>query len=86
MSSRAAVVSGRPGQLDLALLLLQIAAWAFLYHGAAILSGAFGGPRFCGARARSGDGCIARRLGPVGPRGWRYWREYSFRLPRSASR
>lgn len=34
-----------PGQVDLALLLIRIAAAiAFLYHGCAILFGAFGGP------------------------------------------
>jgi putative oxidoreductase len=34
----------RPAQISAALLILRIGALAFLYHGSAILFGAFGGP------------------------------------------
>lgn len=45
MSSPASPASETSSRLDVALLLLRIAcAAAFLYHGAAILFGAFGGP------------------------------------------
>jgi putative oxidoreductase len=38
-------VQSRPAQLDVALLIFRLAsAIAFLYHGSAILFGAFGGP------------------------------------------
>ena len=45
MDSSASDSSPSPGQASLALLILRIAAGiAFLYHGSAILFGAFGGP------------------------------------------
>ena len=45
MSSSGAPITQSSSRLDVALLLLRIAcAAAFLYHGSAILFGAFGGP------------------------------------------
>src|SRR5712691_10250452 len=45
MNSTRETFPGSPGQLDLALLILRLAcALPFLYHGTAILFGAFGGP------------------------------------------
>jgi len=45
MSSNSVVVPGHSAGVNAALLILRIASGlAFLYHGSAILSGAFGGP------------------------------------------
>ena len=45
MNSTKETFPGSPGQLDLVLLILRAAcALPFLYHGSAILFGAFGGP------------------------------------------
>jgi putative oxidoreductase len=45
LSSSSASAAPQPGNVDVALLLIRIAATiAFLYHGCAILFGAFGGP------------------------------------------
>ena len=62
-------LTGGARELDLELLIMRVAcALPFLYHGSAILFGAFGGPGpqgFAGFHARPSHRRLFSRLGPV---------------------